>query len=824
MAIKLSLNKTLYPYDNMLEAYTTEETVISVELYTTEDLTDAVLLYSQEEVQGSTPIENNVAEIPGRELNSGPLNVSVMYNSTLSNSVSIRVTKVSSGSDTLIDDDPYFTLGRDKRIIAVPSSQGILAVNRDNNSEVVRFKFPRYVDGVDLSRKEIYVNYEMKDLYQNKALCDLLSVDESYIEFAWVISEYATQFEGTLEFSVEFSSEGYRWQTQVASAEIARSIVYSGAIQDIQPELLESYLREFRSISENVKQLSEKTEEAAKAFTIDQTLTQPGQAADSKVVGDSISELKANIADNTKSDAVTKRSLDALWKLNQGISYQFETDESEAYSKTVPSGAKLASVDSIGGKSVVWNQLNSNDTYSGSITKNGVTYTLTDKTVTIDGTASSNSNLPVCNFAGKYVTGHKILVLPDKDSDGTWGFSINGPSTPIYIKRFVDFAFNLVVFVKDGVTVNNETISLQMFDLTTMFGSGNEPTSTDDPRIAWIEQYVASHPEYNAGELVSADVESVVEQGKNLFNIHGGLISSSGRFTINGETIIIDNFPTNDYFPFAGWISVKPNTQYKISLDSKSIRAMYIYKNSLFGELIGMTDGNKKFVFNSGDNTRVLVGFYSIAQYRVGNEETVSNIQIELGSTATAYSPYHEPNTYHIPASVRNLPGYGWSAGDVYNSIERTETGWKYVQRVGSVNLGTLSFVYSSDNYFYYTSVNGRKPGATKLICSKFETEVGGWTAQATKDIIWGNPTNNSIYIRTTTTYDNVSAFQTAMSGVMLYYELANPIITDITDLMDGVLDAITVEAGGTLTFENAAKLDVPNTIEYAVKLSEVGA
>ena len=38
-----------------------------------------------------------------------------------------------------------------------------------------------------------------------------------------------------------------------------------------------------------------------------------------------------------------------------------------------------------------------------------------------------------------------------------------------------------------------------IIDLTEMFGSGNEPTSTDDQRIAWIEAYATAHPEYNGG-------------------------------------------------------------------------------------------------------------------------------------------------------------------------------------------------------------------------------------------------------------------------------------------------------------------------------------
>lgn len=64
------------------------------------------------------------------------------------------------------------------------------------------------------------------------------------------------------------------------------------------------------------------------------------------------SSLKEDItskADKT-SLAQTDRKLDALWKLNQGISYEFQTDEAEAYQKTVPSGAKMVSIKSIGGK------------------------------------------------------------------------------------------------------------------------------------------------------------------------------------------------------------------------------------------------------------------------------------------------------------------------------------------------------------------------------------------------------------------------------------------------------------------------------------------
>lgn len=65
---------------------------------------------------------------------------------------------------------------------------------------------------------------------------------------------------------------------------------------------------------------------------------------------DDISKLKEDLVANTKEDAKTKRSLSALWDLNKGISYRFETDSEKAYQKKVLRGAKLSSVNKIGGQ------------------------------------------------------------------------------------------------------------------------------------------------------------------------------------------------------------------------------------------------------------------------------------------------------------------------------------------------------------------------------------------------------------------------------------------------------------------------------------------
>ena len=78
------------------------------------------------------------------------------------------------------------------------------------------------------------------------------------------------------------------------------------------------------------------------------------------------------------------------------------------------------------------------------------------------------------------------------------------------------------------------------------------------------------------------------------------------------------------------------------------------------------------------------------------------------------------------------------------------------------------------------------------------------------------------------TAYTDAVTFKQAMQGVILYYELANPIITDISTLIDDdFLRNVEVEAGGSVTFKNSNgdsyRIPVPNEEEYVVKLSEIG-
>lgn len=162
----------------------------------------------------------------------------------------------------------------------------------------------------------------------------------------------------------------------------------------------------------------------------------------------------------------------------------------------------------------------------------------------------------------------------------------------------------------------------------------------------------------------------------------------------------------------------------------------------------------------------------------------------------------------------------------------------RYVQCVSSVDLGTLDWKFNTTsgvgNHFYALAdhLNFKylgEFGSTiyNALCSKYRTVARNSHVFVDKTLaIDGVTVVSQIQVKDTA-YTDATAFKQAMSGVMLYYELADPIVTDISTLIpDDFLRNMEVEAGGSVTFKNSNdsyRIPVPSEEEYVVKLSEVG-
>ena len=293
---------------------------------------------------------------------------------------------------------------------------------------------------------------------------------------------------------------------------------------------------------------------------------------------DSLKEDLTSKADKT-SLAQTDRKLDALWKLNQGISYEFQTDDTEAYQKTVPSGAKMASVKSIGGKTIVWNQLITKQNESEH--NYGLDFTWMDNgKIKISGTSTytdGDTNVYTILNSIEATAGHKYLFkLTGTDSFCIFGYGI-GESTAQTQKLIFEpqdsGTENLAIYgIKEKIqsgTVIDDVVCPQIFDLTQMFGSGNEPSAPEE----FEAMFPADYYPYNAGELMSAPVNEIVEQGRNLFDCYG--FSCINIPNINAKRDIANDYGTT--------ISTIDSTNRLIVTQNKVDDSVgYSYKNGYF--------------------------------------------------------------------------------------------------------------------------------------------------------------------------------------------------------------------------------------------------
>ena len=614
--------------------------------------------------------------------------------------------------------------------------------------------------------------------------------------------------------------------------------------------------------------------EAAKAAAQEAQKAAEASAGSAAQAVESVGGLADDLAATQKDVAKMKRAIQFQAELNKGQTWDFEEDPQEAYQRQVPSGAKAGAVMAVGGKTVGWNQLLNPqaDTTSSITGEDYMSYADTNgvKTATIKVPNSSNgfkfelkAYALIPRHAYILLAGIKYTTAASKTRIRFQHSGIASTSdTYVQIAKnwqqissictmtqgssvaylYIDVGTALAV----GDTV--ELKNTRMVDLTLLYGPGNEPADTSDPRIAKIEAYAAANPECNAGELVSAEVDSVVEKGANLISIQALQEWWPNDAEVDGDILYFKKFtagsgPFHKKFPISipsgAVISAKGVKPQSNMVMSQKARISFVLANGqIFECFVSDKSNTPKEVENAVASCDIIALYldYATSDGFFG----IANLMIRLPYASPTYSPYHQ-TTHPIPSAVRNLPGYGWSAGSVANTVERTDNGWQYVQRVGRWVYDGTSEINADNNYgetnhaynyvYDLATMNLSKNSAISTVGASHAStadafDTGGVYISSVISIYIPNQATDG---NTISEYlDKCKAYLTA-HPVTVYYELATPITTDITDLMGDSLAPFSVEAGGSIIFhhpkaDEGFAIDVPAKIQYITKLSEVSA
>jgi hypothetical protein len=195
-------------------------------------------------------------------------------------------------------------------------------------------------------------------------------------------------------------------------------------------------------------------------------------------------------------------------------------------------------------------------------------------------------------------------------------------------------------------------------------------------------------------------------------------------------------------------------------------------------------------------------------------------VMLNKNTAALPYRPYIR-RTLPIPEAVQ--PAHGIPNTDCYDRIRwlYDEQAGKWVResekRLGVVDLGTLDWIYGiwgSDMVFSSLTLTDIKQNTNAVVCTIPFVKAN----EVYNAIVDNSFTVNVQAIRGRfSNYTDVASFKSAMSGVMLVYELATPEVTDISHLLPED-NLIGVEGGGSMTPVNEYGYAVPAKITYQIE------
>jgi hypothetical protein len=534
------------------------------------------------------------------------------------------------GDDTTLVIDNYL------RTINIPKGITNLGVEHDDEVLILNFKMPRYLDDTDLSAFSIRINYinangdgDFYTVNDNKK-----TVAADYIAFSWRVGPIATAYRGMTSFSVcakTLNGDGtidQEYNTTVARLPVLEGLEVDPGIVSQYSDILEQWKRELFGIGDteeaNMRAVSQEEQENIAKKGTEVLATIPEEYKNTVEM--------AEEGIRTKADAIVGDAEGPIITVS---------DSSDDHLRNLRVFGKTTQVSTTGKNLLDVSQIVG---HTSLINIGGVISVITPATSTAISTNKKLSDLaPLLEVGGTY-----ILT-----------FDTTGTSNYIYLE-----GENRLWTSGDSLTITqamlDSTVLLYASGVSTVAKLSNmmiRSANTDETYEVYSGG-VASPSPMMTQPMSSIQNPSISWHGKNLFNCPDAVISVTDEYyhkidtvfePIIGETYTLSMDVATDVFPFAINIGCGQTT----------------YSSDMTPKVSGVYSQNGRvtltFVWQptpeqlSKNYTKLFIRAPRYGSQTTFNA-TVSDIQLELGSTATEYEPYRESQKLEIPYTLDGIP------------------------------------------------------------------------------------------------------------------------------------------------------------------------
>ena len=468
-----------------------------------------------------------------------------------------------------------------------------------------------------------------------------------------------------------------------------------------------------------------------------------------------------------------------------------QTDQEFVYRQTAngekPDEVGAAFISKIKGNTVAWNQMIKETITNIYYTfNNGSNIVISDTPTTFNA-----SDFGATNFGT--IVGHKYYAKITSNVDTGYFFLKNYYS--------VVSPFNTITSNSGGVIVTETAacplclgysnvangtykIDVKVIDLTLIYGAGNEP-ETPEQFEADYERWFGkplSYEEYDEGSLRPVLMQSVKTTGFNQWDEEWEVGYLQDGSPYSGDNIRSKNFIR----AFAGERYYSNKRCFFSFYDAN--------KNSLSTGTGSVCEGTPI----TAPSGTCYIRFFAERSYGTTYNHDIC-INISNPSKNGTYEPYEghiasipvtsakgrllDSNGNVVGNSVFVFPDGLKKAGDVQDEIFVDNGVVKAIKRVGSVDLGSLTWGTRGDIVFASSDnisdmKTGYEQGLSNILCAIYQRTqnyAGSRVDQLPNKTISIRPQYKMLHVRDDSFNLDTQAFKSAMSGVLLYYELETP-------------------------------------------------
>ena len=665
--------------------------------------------------------------------------------------------------------DKTLVISNDFRTINIPSSVPNLGVEYDDDVLRLDFKMPRYVSDTDLSEFSIRINYinaqGETDVYtvRDKA------VNNQYITFSWLVGPTATRYKGTTKFNVcaKTTLADYtvdkEFNTTIASLPVLEGLEVDEAVVSDYTDVIEQWRQELFGIGDT-EEASIRAAGQKELDAIDVAGQKELDAIDTegeRVLATIPPDYRTAVsmtdnADRTKADAIVCSA--------QGENI-VATDSSDDYLRGLKVFGKTTQVITTGKNLVDLSGFE----FESSVHTNVIPAT-NQSAINLYEFLKANTGKTIVLSMTKtgIIQGNPIGSIRYYNSDVNTCTII--PDEAYVIPELPDVYTNVYIYGSDsGASVSNLQIEL-----------GSAATEYEP----YTGGLVSPRPDL---PQIMTDVENLTVNvyNKNLWSVDHIELDGSSR----GDVLFEGKVP----LPVTlSWVQDFTRT-------TGSALFGYIVDGKTYFTASAEVPGSFRHVINKGEHLEKITLLNWAPE--TGN---LTNIQLELGTTATIYETYEPVQSIGLNYTLSGIPvsqngNYTDEDGQQWICDEIDFDRGVYVKRVGEITLtgtgtwqryskGSVVNAFRKKVNDLWSSVNSYTAHNYSLWSNYFS--YGGYISEKLSTGI-GLSEAQYIYLRfdgendSITTVDELTAWlaENNASGnpVIVKYPLAEPIETKLT-------------------------------------------